>query len=246
VSAPPDIPTPLTAESDPSSLDVKPYEIFDPSAASPSNEYFSPEPSAVTVRVRLFGAWVPSYFDFARFNFHVPANEGFVCAIKVPAPTAAATSNANKLISATLILREYAPAIKNALHRGVIMRFLLFDTSDEKNCGVLAYSLNRDCNALQNLLKDSLAKLRDIRRQEPNGRLDVKLFKEVPFKSLWIKDATMPAESVVQVQFHDPDESQRPSFRIGRLDDGGFAGYLEGQFDGTWKSTSSSVVDLSK
>lgn len=148
--------------------------------------------------------------------------------------------------SANETLKDYAPAIKNALHRGVIVRLLLFDTSDDKTCEAFASSFGQDCAALRNMLKDSLNRLRTIHKDEPNKRLDVRLYKEVPLKGLWIKDATVPKDFVVQVEFHDREDSQRASFRIGRLGDidGGYAGYLEGQFNSTWALAS--VVDLSK
>lgn len=74
-------------------------------------------------------------------------------------------------------MKEYQQAIEKTLHRGVVMRFLLFDTGDERTCGVLASSLNQECKALQNKLEDSLKRLREIYKDEPKGRLEVKLYK---------------------------------------------------------------------
>lgn len=150
-------------------------------------------------------------------------------------------------ITATEILNDYPPAIKAALHGGLAIRFLLFDTKDEKNCEVLASSFkNTTCDKLRNMLEDSLQKLRAIHKDDPNGRLDVKLYKDVPLKTFWIKDGSVPSETVVQVQVFDPDKSRRASFRLGRLDDGDYARYLESQFNETWGLASSSVVELSQ
>jgi hypothetical protein len=148
--------------------------------------------------------------------------------------------------SAHEIIRDYKAEIENALHQGAEMRFLLFDTSTKETCESLASSLNQGCEKLQKRLEESLKRLSDIYKDESRGkgRLDVKLYKAVPLKSFWIKNASTAGESVVQVEFHDREESQRASFRIGRLDDGAYLGSLERQFNATWDS--SSAVNLSK
>src|ERR1700756_4834380 len=66
----------------------KPYAIAFPSAATPSNVYFTPSPCTSTVRARLFGAGPGSNFDFVTSSFQAPTR-GFSCA-KAGAQTTAA------------------------------------------------------------------------------------------------------------------------------------------------------------
>src|ERR1700720_795699 len=72
----------------PSNWTEKPYAMGFPSAATPSNVYFTPSPCATTVRVRLFGPGPGSNVDFVTSSFQVPTS-GLVCA-KAGAQTTAA------------------------------------------------------------------------------------------------------------------------------------------------------------
>lgn len=94
LSAPPGMPDPVTVDALPSKLLEKLYDIGLPSAATPSNIYFRPLPSAVIVRVKLFGKGMLPEFDFAAFNFQVPIN-GLSCANNGRATNAPKTKIAN-------------------------------------------------------------------------------------------------------------------------------------------------------
>src|ERR1700736_137602 len=74
-----------------------------PSAATPSNVYFTPSPATSTFRTKLFGAGPGSYFDLSRFNFQVPTS-GLLCAC-----AAYALTNAKTVIAANFITRMFDP-----------------------------------------------------------------------------------------------------------------------------------------
>src|ERR1700736_2240971 len=74
-----------------------------PSAATPSNVYFTPSPATSTFRTKLFGAGPGSYFDLSRFNFQVPTS-GLLCAC-----AANALTNAKTVIAANFITRMFDP-----------------------------------------------------------------------------------------------------------------------------------------
>src|SRR5580765_5492445 len=57
----------------------RPYAMGFPSAAMPSNVYFTPSACVSTVRVKLFGAGPGSNFDFVTSSFQVPTS-GLSCA----------------------------------------------------------------------------------------------------------------------------------------------------------------------
>src|SRR5580658_6607343 len=65
-----------------SNVAEKPYATGFPSAATPSNEYFTPSPCATTVRIRLLGPGPGSNFDFVTSSFQVPTS-GLLCARRV-------------------------------------------------------------------------------------------------------------------------------------------------------------------
>src|SRR5580698_4950491 len=73
-----------------SNVAEKPYAMGFPSAATPSNVYFTPSPCASTVRVRLLGPGPGSNFDFATLSFQVPTS-GLLCARRAAEPANAKT-----------------------------------------------------------------------------------------------------------------------------------------------------------
>jgi hypothetical protein len=135
--------------------------------------------------------------------------------------------------NANIMLRTYAEPIEDALRRGVVVRFLLFDHG--KNCDYFGAAVKKDCALLASRFRESLFDAKVIRKRVPDGRFEVRLYPDVPLKSFWIRDAATD-QSVLHVEFIERDEAKRASFTMGRLSDAAYEAFLQKQFNDAWES----------
>lgn len=141
-------------------------------------------------------------------------------------------------------LRNQSNTLVRALNRGVNIRLLIFDVRDRSRCDALAVSLGKTCRDFQNSYNESLDKLYNIHQAVPQGSLEVRLYSDIPLKSVWIKDRDLADDALWQVEFHDVDDSGRSSMRMGKLG-GRLPQLLTGQFNELWNIQQKTEIDFS-
>jgi hypothetical protein len=141
-------------------------------------------------------------------------------------------------------LTNHSNTLVSALKRGVYIRLMLFDVRDRSKCDALAKSLGKNCRDFESSYNESLDKLYLIHQAAPQGNLEVRLYSDIPLKSVWIKDRDLPDDAIWQVEFHDMDDSGRSSMRMGRLG-GRLTQLLTGQFNELWIVQQRTEVDFS-